>query len=61
MKITFYKNNKVTDAVVSGKVVDLTFDQLLFNFKYPVFVDIPQNKLFELKNSTNEDDNKKYR
>ena len=60
MKLTFYRDNKITDKVVNGKVVDLTFSQLVFNFKCPVLVDIKQEDLFKLKDSDNENDRAQY-
>jgi putative DNA primase/helicase len=60
MKLTFYRDNKITDKVVNGKVVDLTFSQLVFNFKFPILVDIKQEDLFKLKDSENENDRAQY-
>lgn len=60
MKLTFYRNNKVTDKEIDGKVVDMTFDDLVFNLQYPIEVDIELQELFRLSDSENESDNKKY-
>lgn len=60
MKLTFYRNNKITDKQVDGKVVDLTFNQLVFNLKVPTEVDITLENLFKLSDSENEAEIKKY-
>jgi len=60
MKITFYRNSKVTDKEVNGIVHDVSFKQLVFNFKTPVILDITQDEFNELKASTDVEDNKKY-
>ena len=60
MKITFYRSNKITDKVVDGKIVDLTFEQLVFNLQYPTEVDCTIEEIFNLSNSDDPKDQNRY-
>jgi len=60
MKITFYRNSKVTDKEVIGIVHEVSFKQLVFNFRVPTVVDITLEEFNSLKVSADIEDNKKY-
>lgn len=61
MILTFYKLAKINDKIVNGKVVDLTFAQLVYNLQFPVEVDVTIEEIFRLSDSDKPEDQEQYK